>query len=279
MGNQIPKAKFKTVSDVAKAVDALNVITQGELFISRVGCLLEFKMVISDSVPSKMRKFFAKSRSCHRIKISKLEIAQPFLAMNESTTITAGLLPSEKKITIKQFAQLYSHICTLATNPTKLSTNTSQSLSQTFISTPTSPNLDQTITLSTSLSTSLTHSPLFTNDSLTEESKQDRSIHRQADFSILDPCQTEDADDEETEYRCSICLTRDNTILLRCHHAFCHCCIDNWLQIDRTCPTCRDVVTSAQDPNLWEFLQMDQEDCVGFENECIENFLTYLIKI
>ena len=44
---------------------------------------------------------------------------------------------------------------------------------------------------------------------------------------------------------CAVCLEayNVNSVILRCNHQFCHCCIERWCQESYNCPTCRREIT------------------------------------
>jgi hypothetical protein len=48
-----------------------------------------------------------------------------------------------------------------------------------------------------------------------------------------------DTKDVQTIEDCSICLESTSSIITSCNHQYCTYCIQNWINIRRSCPFCR----------------------------------------
>ncbi|XP_068220727.1 RING finger protein 141-like isoform X2 [Palaemon carinicauda] len=62
---------------------------------------------------------------------------------------------------------------------------------------------------------------------------------------------------------CVICLERRPDVILPCAHAYCLPCIEQWTDVDKTCPVCRESLKSTDD--TWVLSEVPDDDQVNDE--------------
>ncbi|XP_060570922.1 RING finger protein 141-like isoform X1 [Ruditapes philippinarum] len=70
----------------------------------------------------------------------------------------------------------------------------------------------------------------------------------------------------ELEEECCICMTNEAKTILPCAHKFCENCCREWMDTHRTCPICREKVSSTAD--TWELT--DPPDSTEYATEVRE---------